>query len=69
MTDQIDSEGALQTAYEQLAHLQMMLDNARVEYQNNPGALNVETVQIRRLIWDIQAEIQHYLQRTRVTIQ
>ena len=67
MKDCIDSAGALQTAYEQLAHLQRMLDSARVEHQNNPRALNLETVQIRRLMEDIQAEIDHYLQRTQVT--
>ncbi len=64
MKDRIDSEGALQTAYEQLAHLQSMLDNARVEHQNNPHALNLETIQIRRLMEDIQSEIDCYLQRT-----
>jgi hypothetical protein len=65
MTDRIDSEGALKTAYEQLARLQRMLDRARIEHQNNPSALNLETVQIRRLMEDIQAEIDEYRQRTR----
>jgi len=64
MKDRIDSEGALQTAYEQLAHLQSMLDSAGVEHQNNPHALNLETIQIRRLMEDIQSEIDCYLQRT-----
>ena len=64
MKDHIDSAGALQTAYEQLAHLQRMLDSARVEHQNNPHALNLETIQIRRLMEDIQSEIDSYLQRT-----
>jgi hypothetical protein len=68
MKDRIDSEGAVQTAYEQLAHLQRMLDSARVEHQNNPRALNLETVQIRRLMEDIQAEIDYYLQRPQVTV-
>jgi hypothetical protein len=68
MKDHIDSAGALQTAYEQLAHLQRMLDSARVEHQNNPSALNLETVQIRRLMEDIQAEIDQYLQRTHATV-
>src|SRR4029453_12050916 len=45
MKDHIKSPGPLQTAYEQLAHLQRMLDSARVEHQNNPSALNLETVQ------------------------
>lgn len=65
MQDRIDNEGALQTAYEQLAHLQSMLDSARVEHQNNPNALNLETIQIRRLMEDIQSEIDYYLQCTR----
>jgi hypothetical protein len=65
MTDRIDSEGALKTAYEQLARLQSMLDRARIEHRNNPSALNLETVQIRRLMEDIQAEIDDYQQRTR----
>ena len=64
MKDRIDSEGALQTAYKQLAHLQSMLDSACVEHQNNPHALNLETIQIRRLMEDIQSEIDYYLQRT-----
>ena len=68
MKDRIDSVGVLQTAYEQLAHLQSMLDSARVEHQNNPSALNVETAQMRRLMEDIQAEIGQYLQRTHVTV-
>lgn len=68
MKDRIDSEGALQTAYEQLAHLQRMLDSARVEHRHNPGALTLETVQMRRLMEDIQAEIDHYLQRTPVAV-
>jgi hypothetical protein len=68
MKDHIDSAGALQTAYEQLAHLQKMLDSARVEHQHNPGALTLETVQIRRLMEDIQAEIDQYLQRTHATV-
>jgi len=68
MQDRIDSAGALQTAYEQLAHLQRVLDNARVEHQNNPSALNLETIQIRRLMEDIQAEIDQYLQRTHATV-
>ena len=68
MKDSIDSEGALQTAYRQLAHLQSMLDSAHVEQQNNPNALNLETVQIRRLMEDIQAEIDQYLQRTHMTV-
>ena len=68
MKDRIDSAGALQTAYEQLAHLQRMLDSARVKHQHNPGALNLETVQIRRLMEDIQAEIDQYLQRTPATV-
>ena len=68
MTDRIDSAGALQTAYEQLTHLQRMLDDARVEHQDNPSARNLEAVQIRRLMEDIQAEIDHYLQGARVTV-
>ena len=38
-----------------------MLDSACVEHQNNPHALNLETVQIRRLMEDIQSEIDDYL--------
>ena len=68
MKDRIDSAGALQTAYGQLAHLQSMLDSAHVEHQNNPHARNLETVQIQRLMEDIQAEIDQYLQRTHVTV-
>jgi hypothetical protein len=68
MKDRIDSVGALQTAYEQLAHLQRMLDSARVEHQHNPSVLNLETVQIQRLMEDIQAEIDQYLQRTHATV-
>ena len=64
MKDRIDSEGALQTAYEQLAHLQSICSTAPVEHQNNPNALNLETIQIRRLMEDIQSEIDDYLQRT-----
>jgi hypothetical protein len=65
MKKRIEGEVALKTAYEQLARLQKMLDNARVEHQNNPSALCLETVQIRRLMEDIQAEIDEYLKRTR----
>ena len=46
----------------------VMLDSARVEHQNNPSALNLETVQIRRLMEDIRAEIDQYLQRTHATV-
>ena len=63
MKDRIDSEGALQTAYEQLAHLQSMLDSGR-RASEQPSCLHLETIQIRRLMEDIQSEIDYYLQRT-----
>ena len=65
MTDRIDSEGALQTAYKQLERLHAMLERVVEQHRDDPRALRLQTLQITRLMEDIQAEIDEYLQRTR----
>jgi hypothetical protein len=65
MTDRIDSEGALKTAYEQLERLHNMLERVVGQHRDDPSALRLQTLQITRLMEDIQAEIDDYLQRAR----
>jgi archaellum component FlaC len=65
MTDRIDSEGALKTAYEQLEHLRKMLARVVEQHRDDARALRLQTLQITRLMEDIQAEIDEYRQRAR----
>ncbi len=68
MKDRIEGEGALQTAYEQLERLRKMLARAQEQHRDDPRALRLQTLQITRLMEDIQAEIDDYLQRTRAAV-
>lgn len=70
MKHRIEGEGALRTAREQMERLQKMLERTVRQHRDDPKALRLQSLQITRLMEDLQSEIDDYVRHAKgVTLQ